>query len=104
MAEEHALAHPTPRQYAQIAILLAFLTAIEVSLYYLEQSIDAFTTSVSAPLLILLAVMKFVIVVGWFMHLRFEKSLVSKFFTTGFVAAIVLYVAVLFALGAIVLT
>jgi hypothetical protein len=43
-------------------------------------------------------------VVGWFMHLRFEKSLVSKFFTTGFVAAIVLYVAVLFALGAIVLT
>jgi cytochrome c oxidase subunit 4 len=103
MAEEHALAHPTPRQYVQIAVLLAILTAIEVALYYLEQSIDAFTTSIAAPLLILLAVMKFVIVVGWFMHLRFEKSLLSKFFTTGFVAAMILYAAVLFALGAVVL-
>jgi cytochrome c oxidase subunit 4 len=104
MAEEHALAHPTPRQYVQIAVLLAFMTVIEVALYYLEQGTDAFTESMAAPLLILLAVMKFVIVVGWFMHLRFEKSLVSKFFTTGFVAAMVLYAAVLFALGAVALT
>lgn len=104
MAEEHALAHPTPRQYVQIAVLLAFMTAIEVALYYLEQGTDAFTESMAAPLLILLAIMKFVIVVGWFMHLRFEKSLLSKFFTTGFVAAMVLYAAVLLALGAIVLT
>jgi len=104
MAGEHALAHPTPRQYVQIAVLLAFMTVIEVALYYLEQSTDAFTGPMAAPLLILLAVMKFVIVVGWFMHLRFEKSLVSKFFTTGFVAAMVLYAAVLFALGAVALT
>lgn len=104
MAEEHSLAHPTPRQYVQIAVLLAFLTAIEVALYYLEQNIAEFTTSMASPLLILLAIMKFVIVVGWFMHLRFEKSLLSKFFTTGFVAALILYVAVLFALGAAVLT
>lgn len=104
MSETHALAHPGPKEYVRIAIFLAVLTAIEVALYYLEQGVEAFTTSLSAPLLIMLAIIKFVVVVGWFMHLRFENSLVSKFFATGFVAAMILYTAVLLALSATILT
>ncbi|MDH3306160.1 MAG: cytochrome C oxidase subunit IV family protein [Acidimicrobiia bacterium] len=101
MAEEHAAHHPTIRQYVNIAILLAILTAIEVALFYIEQSVDAFTTSMAAPLLILLAILKFVIVVGYYMHLKYEKSLVKKFFAVGFVAAVVLYTVTLIALGVV---
>lgn len=98
---EHAAPHPTPKQYVQIAIFLAVLTAIEVGLFYVEEGVDAVTTAVTAPLLIILAFIKFFIVVGWYMHLKFEKSLVTKFFTVGAVAALVLYGAMLVALGTI---
>lgn len=98
MAEAHATPHPTPRQYVLIAILLAGLTAIEVALYYIEVGVESFTSAVSAPLLIMLALVKFVIVVGYYMHLKFEHSLLSKFFVTGFIAAMVLYSAVIYAL------
>lgn len=99
---EHAAPHPTPKQYVQIALFLAALTAIEVALFYIEEGVEAVTTAVTAPMLIVLALIKFVIVVGWYMHLRFEKSLVTKFFTVGAVAALVLYGAMLVALGTIV--
>lgn len=99
MAEDHAAHHPTPRQYVNIAILLAVLTAIEVALFYVEQGVEEFTTNMASPLLILLAVLKFVIVVGYYMHLKYEKSLVKNFFVIGFVAALVLYTATLLALG-----
>ena len=62
--------HPTPKQYVQIAVILGVLTAIEVALYYTESTVGVFTD----PLLMIFAVSKFVIVVGWFMHLRFENS------------------------------
>ena len=65
--------HPKPVQYVQIALVLGVLTAIEVALYYTEDVVGVFTD----PLLIILAVGKFVIVVGWFMHLRFEDSLIN---------------------------
>jgi hypothetical protein len=54
-------------------------------------------------LLISLAVLKFVIVVGWYMHLRFEKSLLSRFFTAGFFLACGCYLVVLSALGVVVI-
>ena len=72
MSEIH-VEHPTPKKYVQIAIVLGVLTAIEIALYYTEDIVGVFTD----PLLIILAVGKFVIVVGWFMHLRFENKPVS---------------------------
>ena len=43
------------------------------------------------PLLMILAVTKFVIVVGWFMHLRFENKLINRFFTGGMILALFLF-------------
>jgi hypothetical protein len=48
-----------------------------------------------APLLVGLSTIKFVAVVGWFMHLRFEDSFLARFFSAGFVLAMVLYGIVL---------
>lgn len=93
--------HPTPKQYVQIALLLGVLTAIEVLLYYVEVGFESVGTQVTAPLLIILALIKFFIVVGWYMHLRFEDALLSKFFSGGAILAFVLYVATLVFLGAI---
>lgn len=97
-AEEH-IQHPTPAQYWKIAAVLGVLTAIEVALFYVDRSYDL--GALNAVMLIILAVLKFVIVVGFFMHLRFEKSTLSRFFTAGFILALALYSIVLTALGVI---
>ena len=83
--------HPSPKQYVQIAIILGVLTAIEVALYYTEDIVGVFTD----PLLMILAVGKFVIVVGWFMHLRFENKLVNRFFIGGMILALFLFAIVM---------
>ncbi|MGA7097781.1 MAG: cytochrome C oxidase subunit IV family protein [Acidimicrobiia bacterium] len=90
---------PTPAQYWKIAVALAVLTGIEVSLYYLNNSLDL--GAINAALLIVLAALKFVIVVGWYMHLRFENSTLTRFFTGGFILAVSLYTVVLTAMGII---
>ena len=90
MSETHK-EHPSPTKYVQIAIVLAILTAIEVALYYTEDIVGA----LAPPLLIILAIGKFVIVVGWFMHLRYENSLVNKFFAGGMILALILFAIVM---------
>jgi cytochrome c oxidase subunit 4 len=91
--------HPTPTPYWKIAVILAVLTAVEVALYYLDREVEL--GAINAVLLLSLAVLKFVIVVGWYMHLRYEKSLLSRFFTAGFLLACGCYVVVLTALGVV---
>jgi cytochrome c oxidase subunit 4 len=90
MSDNH-IEHPTPKKYVQIAIVLGILTAIEIALYYTEDIVGVFTD----PLLIFLAVGKFIIVVGWFMHLRYENSLVNKFFAGGMILALILFAIVM---------
>ena len=90
MSENH-IDHPTPKKYVQIAIVLGILTAIEIALYYTEDIVGVFTD----PILIVLAVGKFIIVVGWFMHLRFENKMVNRFFTGGMILALILFAIVM---------
>ena len=90
MSENH-LEHPTPKRYVQIAIVLGILTAIEIALYYTEDIVGVFTD----PILIILAVGKFIIVVGWFMHLRFENKMVNRFFAGGMILALFLFAIVM---------
>lgn len=71
MATEHIEAHeehhPGPRQYVIIGIILLVITGIEVGLFYVEAS-----AALIVWLLILSSLAKFLIVVGFFMHLRFD--------------------------------
>ena len=88
------IAHPSDVQYMIIALILAVITGIEVAVSYIKGLGDA-----SAPLLLILAAIKFVMVVGFFMHLRFDSRLLRRLFVTGFVLAIIIYFAVFFTLG-----
>ena len=99
-AEQHP-AHPTPAQYWKIAVVLAVLTSIEVGVFYINGAYDLGV--LNAAILVILALLKFVIVVGWYMHLRFEKSILSRFFSAGFVLAVALYSIILAGLGVIVI-
>jgi cytochrome c oxidase subunit 4 len=89
MTEEHHIAHPSPAVYVKIAVGLAVLTAIEVALFYVNAELRL--GWINTATLLILAFLKFVIVIGWYMHLRYEKTVVSRFFAFGFTLAFVLY-------------
>jgi cytochrome c oxidase subunit 4 len=90
--EEHA--HPTEGVYIRIAVILAVLTAIEVGLYYTD-----FGEKLTNSVLLVLAAGKFVLVVGYFMHLKFDSRILRRLFATGFVLAVAVYIAYLMTLG-----
>lgn len=77
--------HPTPRQYVNIAIVLAVLTALEVSTYFFDFG------AIAIPLLVVLMIVKFIYVAGWFMHLKFDSPIFSRMMYTGLILALVLY-------------
>ncbi|CAN5533981.1 hypothetical protein BH24ACT26_BH24ACT26_22430 [soil metagenome] len=87
-AELHT--HPTPRNYVNIAIVLAVITAAEVAIYYVEA-----LESILVPVLILFAFLKFFLVVSWFMHLRFDSKLFRRLFVTGLILAGLVFAVVL---------
>jgi cytochrome c oxidase subunit IV len=99
--QAHHPPHPSPAQYVKIAVVLAVLTAVEVAMFYINETVEL--GFANTAILLVLALLKFVIVIGWYMHLRFEKTTLSRFFGFGFVLALTLYGVVLLALGAAVL-
>lgn len=101
MSELHATnaehghgAHPTEVFYIKIAAILAVVTGIEVGLYYTD-----FGIAVTNTMLLVLAAIKFVMVVAYFMHLRFDSRILRRLFTSGFVLAVLVYIAYLLTLG-----
>ena len=80
--------HPSDWFYIKVALVLAFLTAIEVGLFYVE---DDLGTSVTIPALLGLMVVKFGIVAALFMHLRFDSRLFTRLFLAGLILAVIVY-------------
>jgi cytochrome c oxidase subunit IV len=82
-------AHPGPREYVRIGAILGILTAIEVAASY------TIAGALLIALLLGLAIIKFAIVVMWFMHLKFDDRRYARFFVMGLSGAAVLYLVVL---------
>lgn len=89
-------AHPGPRQYVLIAVVLAVVTGLEVALFYVEFLSN---TAVVTALLLLMTI-KFALVVLWFMHLRFDPPLFKRLFVAGLVLALSVFLIVLLTFGA----
>jgi cytochrome c oxidase subunit 4 len=83
--------HPGPREYIKVAVVLAVATAAEVGLYY----IPGIPSGLLITLLLFFAVIKFALVVLWFMHLRFDSLIFRRLFVTGLALAVVVYVVAL---------
>lgn len=77
--------HPSAADYVRIALILAFLTALEVSTYYFDFG------RAGVPLLIVLMIIKFVLVVNEFMHLKYDTNIYRRLMVTGLVGAVLLY-------------
>ncbi|HET9442044.1 MAG TPA: cytochrome C oxidase subunit IV family protein [Acidimicrobiales bacterium] len=92
--DEHA-GHPTEGQYWKIFFILFAVTAVEVVLYY--YSIPGVHLNNAA--LGILAIAKFIVVVGYFMHLKFDNRLLRRLFVTGLMLAVAVYIAYLLTMG-----
>jgi cytochrome c oxidase subunit 4 len=90
--DEHEHSHPGELTYIKVAVILAIITLVEVVIYYLGLSHNVLVT-----LLLILSAVKFTIVVGFFMHLKFD----DKRLTYIFVGGLVLGGAILLALDAL---
>ena len=84
--------HPSPFKYVMIAVVLCVVTAIEVATSYLEGDIP---DGLIVFLLLAMALLKFVGVAGWYMHLQTDQPIFRRFFILGCVAAVILYTIVL---------
>jgi cytochrome c oxidase subunit IV len=82
--------HPSPNEYVRIAIILAVITGMEVAIYYVDVS-----NAVLIPVLYVFSLIKFVLVVLWFMHLKFDSRTYSRFFLMGLAGAVTLFLIVL---------
>ena len=91
VADPHLHEHPSPRKYVNVAIILAIFTAIEVAVSY----ITGLSETMLIILLMVLAVIKFVMVGMYFMHLKFDSKTFRRFFVTGIVLALFVFGAVM---------
>ena len=82
--------HPSAKEYIRIGIILAVLTGLEVTTAYSQ-----IKHSILVPTLLCLSFVKFVLVVMWFMHLKFDARTYARFFVMGLVGAFTLFLIVL---------
>jgi cytochrome c oxidase subunit 4 len=86
-------AHPSDGQYIVIALILAAITALEVSTYYIDFFGDHFAFLLIA--LLPMMIVKFGIVAAFFMHLRFDDKILRRVFVGGILLATAVYMIAL---------
>jgi cytochrome c oxidase subunit IV len=89
-AKDHG--HPKERVYVMVALWLAVITGAEISISYIKMPDAAKIVA-----LVVLSAIKFAVVVGYFMHLKFDNPALRKPFITGIILAGAVYTIVLLA-------
>ena len=79
-----------PVNYLNIFILLAVLTLVETLASYLQQA------AVKFPLLIAISLVKAVLVLLYFMHLKFDSRIFSYLFIAGCLLSVPLILVMIF--------
>jgi cytochrome c oxidase subunit 4 len=82
----HEAEHPRDVLYIKVAAALFVLTGLEVYTSYAHWLGDAFL-----PILLILMAVKFVLVVLFFMHLKFDAKIFGRLFWAGFFLAVAVY-------------
>jgi cytochrome c oxidase subunit 4 len=71
-----------------IALILGIATLLEVAVFYVP-----ILHAVIVPILLALSSIKFVLVAGFFMHLRYDRPVLTAVFAGGLAVAIVIVLA-----------
>jgi cytochrome c oxidase subunit IV len=88
--------HPSWKTYVVIGVILTVITAVEVSAFYTpawEQS------RIYVPSMLFLSGLKFLLVVMFYMHLKYDHRLFRALFTGPFIIASLTLVALMFLFG-----
>ena len=95
-AAPHEHDHPSDLKYVKIALILGVITAFEVATYFWE---DIFGSKPSTLALVLtlfpMMIAKFLIVTGYFMHLKYDNPLFRRVFFFGLILASVVFLITL---------
>lgn len=89
-------AHASKSTYWMIALILGIITLLEVAVFYVP-----LLHSVIVPMLLVLSTAKFVLVAMFFMHLKFDKPILTTLFAGGIMVAVSIIVAMMLLFGAI---
>lgn len=88
-------AYPRNRLYVQVAILLAILTALEVGVHSFPGLFGGMGSPGYVAALLITMFVKFWAVGYFFMHLKWDNRILNRVFYTGFILAVLVYVAVM---------
>lgn len=88
--QAHEAGHPSSMRYVQIAIVLLVITIVEVAVVIVES-----LGSLLVPILLILSTAKFALVIGYYMHLKFDARLFSALFIGGLLLAIAVMLALI---------
>jgi cytochrome c oxidase subunit 4 len=83
--------HPTPRTFIKIAVILALITALETSTYWWPESLH----TLALVVLFTMMVIKFAMILLWFMHLKWDNKLFGVLFYIGLILAVGVYAVAL---------
>jgi cytochrome c oxidase subunit 4 len=88
--------HPTWKQYKWVAFWLTLITAVEVWVYYIPAFV---ATPFFVPALLIMSAVKFVVVVMFYMHLKYDHWIFRRIFVGSIAIAICTLIALLFLFG-----
>jgi cytochrome c oxidase subunit 4 len=100
MADHHATAaathgggggHASVKTYINVAVALAIITAVEVATLY----VPGIPNPLLVGSLLVMSAIKFFLVVGFFMHLRYDHPILRTLFVGPLIIAIVIILAVM---------
>lgn len=95
-AGDHA--HPTWGTYIKVAVVLTVITAVEVWVYYVPAIV---ASRAFVPMLLIMSAAKFVIVVLFYMHLKYDHRLFRVLFSGPLVIAVITIVSLMLLFGKI---
>ena len=88
--------HPTWSTYWKVAVVLALITVVEVWIYYVPAIHES---RAFVPMLLTMSAVKFITVVMFYMHLRYDHKLFRVLFTGPLLIAMTTIVGLIFLFG-----
>ena len=96
VAAAHGVGHASLKTYIQVALVLAIITAVEVATLY----VPGIPNGLLVVSLLVMSVIKFVLVVGFFMHLKYDGAIMRAMFIGPLVLSILIILAIMALFGA----
>lgn len=93
-AEAHA--HPTWATYKWVALILTLVTIVEVWAYYVPRFV---ASPAFVPALLIMSAFKFIVVVMFYMHLKYDHKLFRTLFIGPLIIASLTLIALMFLFG-----